>query len=131
MRNFILLASVLILASSCSKDEDPIKPVDLSIDTISGVWKLTDTYISPGGETTWQSVENGREYTFHPDGSFELSEGECLSGTYSIREGMIEFQCNTSESVPRSFYISEFTNSTMEISYIGCIEACIYRYQKQ
>ena len=131
MRNFILLASVLILASSCSKNEDPIKPVDLSIDTISGVWKLTDTYISPGGETTWQPVENGREYTFFPDGSFELSEGECPSGTYNIGEDMIEFQCNTSESVPRSFYINELTNSTMEISYVGCIEACIYRYQKQ
>lgn len=130
MKQVLLLLSIFFFIGCSEKENDELNPVDLSRETILGKWKLTETYISPGGETTWQTVENGKVYDLHNDGTFELSEGECNSGTFELEDDKIHFHCSSSD-VFRSFYIHEITNSTLEMSYIGCIEACIYRFKKQ
>ncbi len=127
----ILFLPLFLFFNACSSnDNNPIKPVDLTVNTLNGVWRLTETYISPGGEASWSPVENGIEYTFDFDGTFKLSEGECDSGNYRIENEFIHFDCST-EGAQRSFHIQRLTASTMEINYVGCVEACIYRFQKQ
>ncbi len=73
-----------IFLSSCSSSDDNLLIVDLSVDSLSGIWKMTHAYVSPGGETTWQTVENGTEYTFSPNGNFSASQDECSTGTYNL-----------------------------------------------
>ena len=134
MKNLALFIPFLLLIVGCNNPEDSLHVVDLSVQNLAGTWKLTEAYVSPGGETTWQSVEEGMEYDFNTDGSFDASEGNCLSGTYNLdlEAERLTFNCeNESESTPFAFRILKLTSSEMEISYVGCIEACIYRYRKQ
>lgn len=125
----IYLLLTLFSIFSCSESNN-LKPVDFSGKPILGVWKLTETYISPGGETTWQPAENEMVYNLHSDGTFDLTGGECSSGTFEMADDKIHFHCSNSGDT-RSYYINKLTETTLEISYIGCIEACIYRFKKQ
>ena len=133
MRKLILLFVAAISLSSCSSSDDSLLIVDLTVDSLSGTWKMTDAYVSPGGETTWQTVENGTEYTFSPNGNFNATQEECPTGTYNLdlNESTLSFTCSDNTESMRSFRVVSITESEMEISYIGCIEACIYRYRKQ
>ncbi|MFV9485032.1 lipocalin family protein [Christiangramia sp. ASW11-125] len=133
MRKLILLFVAAISLSSCSSSDDSLLIVDLTVDSLSGTWKMTDAYVSPGGETTWQTVENGTEYTFSPNGNFNVTQEECPTGTYNLNldENKLSFTCTNDTESMRSFRVVSITESEMEISYIGCIEACIYRYRKQ
>jgi len=133
MRKFILLFVAAISLSSCSGSDDSLLTVDLSVDSLSGTWKMTHAYVSPGGETSWQTVENGTEYTFSPNGNFSATQDQCPIGTYNLdlNESTLLFTCSNDTESMRSFRVVSITESEMEISYIGCIEACIYRYRKQ
>ena len=133
MRKLILLFVAAISLSSCSSSDDSLLIVDLSVDSLSGTWKMTHAYVSPGGETTWQTVENGTNYTFSPNGNFSASQDECPTGTYNLdlNDSLLSFTCSDNTESMRSFRVVSITESEMEISYIGCIEACIYRYRKQ
>ena len=59
MRKLILLFVAAISLSSCSSSDDSLLIVDLTVDSLSGTWKMTHAYVSPGGETTWQTVYQG------------------------------------------------------------------------
>jgi len=133
MRKLILLFVAAIFLSSCSSSDDNLLIVDLSVDSLSGTWKMTHAYVSPGGETTWQTVDNGIEYTFSPKGNFSASQDECSTGTYNLdlNASSLSFTCSDNTESMRSFNVVSITETEMEISYMGCIEACIYRYRKQ
>lgn len=133
MRKLILLFVAAISLNSCSSSDDSLLIVDLTVDSLSGTWKMTEAYVSPGGETTWQTVENGTEYTFFPNGNFNATQDECPTGTYSLdlNESKLSFTCTDNTESMRSFRVVSITESEMEISYIGCTEACSYRYRKQ
>lgn len=126
---FILIFS-LILLTGCDKDSEPLEPVDLSVQTITGEWQLTKQYVSPGGQTTWKEVENGPVLKFLADNTFQHSRENCSSGTYSISDDIIRLNCVDSET-PVSYRIREITSKTLEISFVGCIEACLYHYEKR
>lgn len=129
MRRFSLIFSLLIL-SSCSKESETFELVDLSVQTLTGEWQLTRKYVSPGGEATWENVKNGPIYKFSADNTFQYSEEHCLSGTYSLNDDTLNLICSDSDEI-RSYHISEITTGSLEISFTGCIESCIYYYEKR
>ncbi|MBT8295325.1 MAG: lipocalin family protein [Gramella sp.] len=124
---------VIFFVTSCSKNESTLEVLDLSMKSFQGTWKLTDVYISPGGETTWQSIEDGTVYNFNSDGTFQSSENECSDGTFELDldSDKLTLNCENEAAGSNYYYIQELTASEMEISYVGCVEACIYRYRKQ
>ena len=126
---FILILS-LILLTGCEKESEPLEPVDLSVQTLTGEWQLTRQYVSPGGEATWEKVKNGPIYKFSADNTFKYSEDHCPSGTYSLNDDTLKLICADSDDT-RSYHISEITEGSLEISFIGCIEACVYHYEKR
>ncbi|GAA4325474.1 hypothetical protein GCM10023115_40430 [Pontixanthobacter gangjinensis] len=133
MKNLILLVSILLCFASCSNDEFELKVSNLTIEKLEGTWKLTETYISPGGETTWRTVEDGMEYVFKNNNTFQASEGECREGNYELdlENDLLIFNCEDSSNSARSYKLIKLTSSELEINYIGCIEACILRFRKQ
>lgn len=132
MKKLLFYVSILVLLSGCTGNEEPLRIVDLKFQNIVGTWKLTETYISPGGTTEWRPVEDGVEYTFNADATFLVTEGNCRTGTFSLEEDLLSFNCSeASQNSPMSFRFNSISSEQMEVSYIGCIEACIYRFQKQ
>ncbi|TBW28577.1 lipocalin family protein [Gramella sp. KN1008] len=130
MKKLLLFTLMLVISISCSKEDNNLKPLDLSVNNITGTWQLTETYLSPGGETEWQEIENGPTYNFKSNGSFTYSEGDCTSGNFEILNENLKLSCHGSSEV-YSYFIHKLDSSQMEISIVGCKEACVYRYQKQ
>ncbi|MUP46153.1 hypothetical protein E0K83_10405 [Gramella sp. BOM4] len=134
MKNLVLIISILFLNQACNRADEPLKIIDLSVQNIAGTWKLTEAYVSPGGETTWQPVEGGIEYVFKTDATFQASGGNCQSGSFDLdlEAERLTLNCaNESGNSQQTFRVLKLTAFEMEISYPGCIEACIYRYTKQ
>lgn len=133
LNKFLVLVLLVISFSGCSEDEQSFQP-DLSVDSIVGTWKLTESYVSPGGETTWQQVEDGYKYTFGADGSFSSTNNSECEGVFERSEDTITITrlCEGStEEETFSMIIAALENGGLEIYNPRCIEACIYRFEKQ
>ncbi|MFV8226544.1 lipocalin family protein [Christiangramia aquimixticola] len=127
---FILLISLAF--SSCSSPEE-LRTTDLNVPDIIGKWKLVEYYVSPGGETTWQTAEDGYEYTFTAKGDFMSSQEETCPGTYALNGEKIVIKptCEGGgEKEPYTMIINSINQSDLELRFEGCIEACIYRFKK-
>lgn len=133
MKKTILLLSILIFITSCSRKEQPLKVLNLSKEKLVGSWILSEKYISPGGETNWRVVEDGKEYVFNSDGTFQASAGECSFGNFEVdmENDLLTFYCSDSSIESRSYRILNLTSSELQINYVGCIEACILKFRKQ
>ena len=129
-----ILTTVIVTFSllSCSNEESLVQP-DLSLSGIVGKWKLTEAYVSPGGETTWQTVEDGFEYTFGANGSFSSNAQIQCDGNYDLDGENINViaRCEGSE-VDNSYTLIIMSQEENELVLTnqGCIEECIYKFKK-
>ena len=126
---FIFLVSVFIVG--CTSSEKPIIPVNSSVNKFTGAWQLSETYVSPGGVTSWKNVEDGEKIDFRMDGSFTIqnTSRNCKSGNFSVEDDMLVFKCRNTEEL--KYIIAEFSEKEMILSGVGCIEACLYKYRRR
>lgn len=125
-----LLPFLILLFLGCKADNDSaFQPIEHAI---IGKWQLEATKISPGGIVDWSEVNADVIYEFKPNGVLELgSWGDCkgpISGTFSIKDDKLylKYTCN-SEIFELGYYIW-FEEDKLILGFIGCIEACSYRF---
>lgn len=129
MKKTVYFFALCLLFFSCSEKEKPIV-MDLSTINFGGTWKLVESYVSPGGETSWEPVEDGLEYTFDGDGSFTATWEVCNSGSYSFQDETLVLNCDSEDGRNESYRLVSYNDKEMILSYAGCIEACKYKYLK-
>ena len=127
---YSLLVLICLLITSCGDDDtsDPLQ----SKESLVGSWQLVEQYISPGGPTTWKTVENGYIVTFNSD--FTLQDfNQCKEGTYTIVDSLLTIDCTSSMSTSELdlVYSLEFeSDNTVVLSNDLCIEPCIERFNR-
>lgn len=133
----LTVLTLIFLFSGCeSGDEQELKVLDLTTTNLVGTWKLSETYVSPGGETSWRAVEDGRSYTFTKEGIFTSDAYEgCTEGEYAVDGDnlIMEYTCEELEEGQREVWtqaVHSLTEDTLVLRGIGCIEACLYKYKK-
>lgn len=135
MKRYLILFLLLGLLS-CDKDSKE-DSVPLNASKIIGSWQLVEAYVSPGGDTIWQSVEDGDIYKFGIDGIFSqvntYQDAYNRSGSFIYENDMLKLTFTIDgEEKWQSFSVNMVENS-MTITPTGptiCIEACLYRYEK-
>lgn len=119
----LLLLAFNFLA--CDKDDS------LNTSEITGVWKLSETYMSPGGPAEWEATNIDKRISFMPDGTFYSNYDLCnlipqnvpSEGNYSLENG--EIMVENCSNIIRF----ELDNRTLQLEYL-CIEPCLERYVK-
>lgn len=125
---FRTLLIFAVIASGCSEESDTVSG-DVSI---TGKWQRIESYVSPGGETQWKTVKDGRIYNFKTDSTFTSNGPECPEGTFSVNSDTLrlEFHCNYEET-PRAmkFY---FEGGDLFLTPVSpaCVETCLYKYER-
>ena len=127
---------LLFLFSGCNSEDEELIVLDLTTTNLVGTWKLSESYVSPGGETTWQPVEDDRSYTFTKEGTFTSNIYEtCTEGEYTVDGDnlTLDYTCEELEEEQRdvvNLAVHSLTEDTLILRGIGCIEACLYKYKK-
>lgn len=91
MKSIILICTILLTTVSCSKKEDPAKPIDFSAGNFPQKWVLVKmTGNMQGSQTTGQDMEWQETYLLRADGSFtktRITGSETLEaeGTYEAK----------------------------------------------
>ncbi|MDT0687491.1 lipocalin family protein [Autumnicola psychrophila] len=130
------LAFVLLLSGCESDDEQQLKVLDLTTTNLVGTWKLSETYVSPGGETSWQPVEDGSSYTFTQEGTFTSDNNEnCAEGEYTVDDDnlALTYTCEELEEGQADVWnlaVHSLTEEVLILRGVGCVEACLYKYKK-
>lgn len=135
MKNGLWLLVVLIILTSCSREQDLLNT------EISGTWKLTEALWDPGdGSGVFQYVEEGRIIEFKEDGTILARETFCVSdsvfaqaevvATYSIRDSsIVPLDCKQpGMNIP--FEINFYLEDKNLILAYPCIEPCLEKYTK-
>ena len=126
--HILFCSSVLIMFSSCKKEEDP---------ALVNTWKLIEILADPGdGSGTFQPVNSNKTISFFADGivssngelcQMSAESGSGSSGMYSESDRSITpNNCGIS---PFTIYY-EFDGSHLILNY-PCIEACREKYELQ
>ena len=122
-----IAVSGLITLFSCKKDNSA------KDNTLTGKWKLTETYADPGnGKVNYIAVpKDNKEYiSFNGDGTLDGS-GFANGTTYVVKDSVtiaVTSKDNTVEN-----YRYSIKNGTLQMSPAGpivCIEGCGTRYRK-
>ncbi|MDT0688382.1 lipocalin family protein [Salegentibacter sp. F188] len=127
---------LLFLFSGCeSDDKEQLKVLDLTTTNLVGTWKLSESYVSPGGETSWQAVEDGSSYTFTNEGTFTSDFYEnCTEGEYTVDGDnlTLTYTCEELEEGHEVWnrVVYSLTEKELILRGIGCTEACLYKYKK-
>ena len=127
-----------LLCIACESD-DAFDDTPIDNPSLLGEWLLTTSYVSPGGATEWKDVEEGYRYFFDEFGNYERTDfnKEVLnSGDYEITDDELYLYFITEGEKDTLGYSADFnerkTRLTLSPSYPGiCIEACLYRFEKQ
>ena len=115
-----LLLVMILLFTSCSKDEQAIDTQDFSLKEFPQKWKLVKmTGNFQGSETTGQNMSWQENYIFNADGSFlktrnENGESTSAGGYYSFHEQEQAFILNYNKSNP---LIGNCTSESKEYLY--------------
>ena len=124
MRLFLLFAAVLLI-TSCSRNG-----LDDQNTSLTGKWKLTASYISPGGATTWQDADpNNPSYViFTPTGkiTFSNKNNENTFNYTKLEEGKFSVT-RTGVSV---VYFYTIQGNVLTLNGGGCIEQCTTKYKR-
>ncbi|MBC9798380.1 lipocalin family protein [Sinomicrobium weinanense] len=128
MKTVFSILLLLMMTMGCSDDSD-MGDKDVSI---VGKWQMTESYVSPGGETEWKEVEDGRIHHFKADSTFTSNGLECPEGRFSITGDtlLLEFNCNYEvNSRTIKFYFDDgdlFLTPIMPM----CVEKCLSKYER-
>lgn len=136
MRNLIYI--LIFSFFSCNSDESG----QFENFELIGKWKLTKAFISAGGPQYWVTVEDGEEFVFFKDGTFNSSRyDECTSGTFSTEPNrlFLRYNCEGFESESENtkgfvtFDLKYESDSFVATPTSGpvCIEGCSYRYDRK
>ncbi|WP_445733741.1 hypothetical protein [Mariniflexile sp.] len=137
MKNLILIFNLIIVASSCSQNDEN-KQIGNSI---YGTWKLIETYNGTGGGTSqWATIDNGYRYTFNTDNTFTSNRfSECSSGTYELTTSnlILTFDCdgfNTGIESPPGTFVENYAFGDSYLfltpTYLNCDEGCSNKFDK-
>ncbi|MDT0676080.1 lipocalin family protein [Autumnicola musiva] len=130
MKTFLHLSNiaVFLLIFGCNSEDEEITVLDVSIQNLTGTWKLTEVYVSPGGETEWRPVANGHTYTFSGNGTFSSTGlDSCKEGEYSLNDDTLNLNCGEESLVQK---IDSISSGVLILKNPRCIEACLYKYKK-
>jgi len=125
---FIIMSLCIFACSSDTKSIDN--------DSLISTWILEENCISPGGpDLICNPPDEATSLTFFEDGQYELVRSNIrCNGTYDRNETENELSltstdnhCNFSTD---HFLITELNESTLTLSWIGCIEPCISHFKK-
>ncbi|WP_373059057.1 lipocalin family protein [Zunongwangia sp. H14] len=117
-----------LMIFGCNSEDEEIIVLDVNVQNISGTWKLTETYLSPGGETEWQAATGDHMLTFSEDGTFNASGLQnCGEGEYSFDDTFLILDCGDQQLRWR---INTLASNTMILGGVGCTEACLYKYKR-
>ncbi|MVO10458.1 hypothetical protein GOQ30_14885 [Flavobacterium sp. TP390] len=134
----VLFTLSSLLFYSCSKNEEVIEVSDFSLE---GTWELVEIYRDSGnGVSTWDSVDEGYEYTFFADGSFQSNRfTSCFSGNYTLLgdELKLIYDCpgfNTQLGNTEDTFIETISWEANTIilvpTYLDCTEGCGWKFKK-
>lgn len=133
-RYLILFVFFGLLSCDKNSQEDS---VPLNVSKILGSWLLSESYISPGGDTTWQSVDDGDIYNFKIDGTFSqvnIYPGkDSRSGSFTYENDTLKLVFNIGGEEKWQSFRVEMEEDIMTITPSGptiCFEACLFRYKK-
>ncbi|MDT0642896.1 lipocalin family protein [Zunongwangia sp. F363] len=120
--------ALLLMIFGCNSEEEEITVLDVNVQNITGTWELTESYVSPGGETEWRPVKNGNIYTFFDNGKFSSSGRQnCSEGEFTLEDNILQLDC---EEEHLSWRVDTLGSRVMILGGIGCIEACLYKYKR-
>ncbi|SFW54025.1 hypothetical protein SAMN02927921_02192 [Sinomicrobium oceani] len=125
----VLAVFLLVSVLGCGEDTDSTQD-----GSVTGRWKMTRQYISPGDDTIrWTSVKDGDIYEFRADSTFVSNGTDCQEGRYAVQGDSLrlDFQCDfDTEPHLMRFYFEGSDLVLSPLSPTMCIEACLYRYEK-
>lgn len=138
MKNLILLFSMILSISSCSKDSED----RMNNNSILGTWKLSSSFINTSLENDgeWKQIENGYKYIFKSDGTFYSDRfKECVEGSYHLTDLKItliyncpDFTSNLGEN-PKGTFVEKYRIEDNELfmspDYIFC-EGCLWKFKR-
>ncbi len=132
MKKFIILFSIVLLATGCSKSNENL---EVTQENLIGTWKLIQAYNDPGdGSGDFEDVQDGYSFTLNEDGTF-ISErlAECATGTYTINNSKLVFNYNCDDFTEEYVDIIRFSGNNLISSPIqpyACIEGCERKFSK-
>lgn len=137
MKNRIsMLFFVFGLICACENSSNQAL-VPLSSTSLVGKWQLSETYISPGGPTEWQGVENGNIYEFSSKGEYALlntaEEAYVQFGIYRLKDSILELEYTSDQATKIVGFNLQMTKTTFTLSPSYptiCFEACLSRFKR-
>lgn len=134
----IFVAISLLFLMQCQNDDTEFDNTPVDDTSLVGEWLLTESYVSPGGATEWQDVDEGYRYIFDEFGNYERTnfDKETLNtGSYEIIAPELYLYFITEGEKDTLGFTADFNSSktslTLSPSYPGiCIEGCLYRFMK-
>lgn len=133
-RLHFLIAGILFLVASCSKEEEEEAAADKKGITTS--WKETDYYYSIGGPAIWKPTAAGEEETIRfKNNNVFYSSVHTEWNRYRISEpdsdGIARLKLYTAGNRDTTYwFIKTVTPETIEIGFGGCIEGCGKRFSR-
>lgn len=130
MKKWLIFIIVLIFYTACSKSNN-------SNISIIGKWEEIQSYLSPGGPTTWQLVSSGIYLEFKQDGSYNImnkKNGATGLGSYTLNDTTISFlpsRVSQTASLPGINAHYTIKNNILEMWFDGCVEGCGSRYKRR
>lgn len=124
---YLLIIVIIIVATSCKKAAvDPAHP-------LTGKWKATANFISPGGPGSWINVDKGTNdfVQFNADRSIKGNVFPQYS-TYAYKDSITLTLTGTNVNAENYFYrISHDTLVMGPAGPIFCIEGCGTRFIRE
>ena len=136
IRYLIILLITAATMLSCGKSgQTPL------LKDIIGTWKLSEVLIDSGnGNSKWNDVIDGYEYTFNPDSTFQSSRfPDCPLGSYFLRadELTLEFDCDSLLIGNRkvdAVLVESITYDSNDLlinpTYTSCLEDCSWKFSR-
>jgi len=134
-----LAISIALIFTACKKDDDHVADntrLAKTPEQLAGKWKQVASYVSPGGQTEWQTVKDGPVWTFTVDSNFisntsyngyklDLARYTGATGNDTL---LYIYKKGVPESDTTLFAISKITPDSLTVWGINCIEGCGSRF---
>lgn len=136
MRTTLFILAILLSFTNCAETDD--KPI--LTDTITGTWRLSETFSHPPTGNGWTDAENAFDIAISSDNTFVSSQfSECNTGTFSFTstELILTYSCNgftAGYETPDGVfsYNYQFIDNKLELTPTNftCFEGCKSRFTR-
>jgi hypothetical protein len=148
MRKIVCMLFIPVLALCCNKRNnhnlENNEPDPNPDSRITGKWKYTENYVSPGTIWHWEKVENGVTLTINEDYTYKVS-GDVNAAQWPFRaigdQGKLGVNTKNNWELNATYFVKQGTTDsvffhpirvnkdTLELAGF-CFEGCIYRFRK-